>query len=66
MSIYDILANTIFAQQFILPGTTKALLAARPFHVYDEAFLDIIGENPTLTLLNHTTGDPIFHEAPVW
>jgi gluconolactonase len=41
-------------------------LIARPFHIYDEEFLDIIGPNPTLTLLNHTESDPIFHEAPVW
>ncbi|KAK3311566.1 uncharacterized protein B0T15DRAFT_521869 [Chaetomium strumarium] len=52
--------------QFVPPETTEASLVARPFHIYDEGFLDIIGDNPTLTLLNHTTEDPIFHEAPVW
>jgi gluconolactonase len=41
-------------------------LIAQPFHIYDEEFLKIIGPNPTLTLLNHTESDPIFHEAPVW
>ncbi|KAK4124749.1 calcium-dependent phosphotriesterase [Parathielavia appendiculata] len=52
--------------QFVPPGTTLKRLLARPFHVYDEDFLEIIGPNPTLTLLNHTASDPIFHEAPVW
>ncbi|KAK4102322.1 calcium-dependent phosphotriesterase [Parathielavia hyrcaniae] len=51
---------------FIPPGSTQSWLLARPFHIYDEEFLDIIGPNPTLTLLNHTESDPIFHEAPVW
>ncbi|KAK4149826.1 hypothetical protein C8A00DRAFT_37576 [Chaetomidium leptoderma] len=52
--------------QFSPPGTTRESLVGRPFHIYDEEFLDIIGPNPTLTLLNHTESDPIFHEAPVW
>ncbi|KAK4117843.1 calcium-dependent phosphotriesterase [Canariomyces notabilis] len=52
--------------QFVPPGTTRESLIARPFHIYDEEFLDIIGPNPTLTLLNHTDTDPLFHEAPVW
>jgi gluconolactonase len=53
-------------QQFFPPGTTKESLTARPFHIYDAEFLDIIGPDPTLTLINHTESDPIFHEAPVW
>ncbi|KAH6628789.1 hypothetical protein F5144DRAFT_325114 [Chaetomium tenue] len=52
--------------QFYPPGTNKESLTAQPFHIYDEEFLAIIGPNPTLTLLNHTESDPIFHEAPVW
>ncbi|KAL2198868.1 hypothetical protein P885DRAFT_32610 [Corynascus similis CBS 632.67] len=51
---------------FSPPGTSQESLKARPFHIYDEEFLDIIGPNPTLTLLNHTQSDPIFHEATVW
>ncbi|KXX78351.1 Gluconolactonase [Madurella mycetomatis] len=52
--------------QFAPLGTTDDSLVARPFHIYDEKFLDIIGPNPTLTLINHTERDPLFHEAPVW
>ncbi|KAH6630032.1 hypothetical protein B0J18DRAFT_364313 [Chaetomium sp. MPI-SDFR-AT-0129] len=51
---------------FVPPGTTAESLLARPFHIYDEEFLEIIGLNPTLTLINHTNSDPIFHEAPIW
>jgi gluconolactonase len=53
-------------QAFFPPGTTKESLIARPFHIYDDEFLDIIGPNPTLTLISHTESDPTFHEAPVW
>ncbi|KAK0612597.1 hypothetical protein B0T17DRAFT_499384 [Bombardia bombarda] len=52
--------------QFIPPGATKESLLAKPFHIYDDAFYDIIGPNPTLTLLNRTESNPRFHEAPVW
>lgn len=41
-------------------------LTDKPFHIYNDEFLSIIGHNPTLTLLNHTAKDPIFHEATVW
>ncbi|KAK4190586.1 hypothetical protein QBC35DRAFT_490039 [Podospora australis] len=51
---------------FTPPGTSQQSLLAKPFHIYDAEFLDIIGRNPTLTLINHTSGDPLFHEAPVW
>lgn len=48
------------------PGIAPAELLAKPFHVYDEEFLDIIGENPTLTLLAEEATDPLYHEAVVW
>ncbi|KAK4177321.1 hypothetical protein QBC36DRAFT_386821 [Triangularia setosa] len=48
------------------PNATLESLVARPFHIYSKEFEDIIGSSPTLTLLNHTNGDPLFHEAPVW
>ncbi|KAK4660789.1 hypothetical protein QC762_122160 [Podospora pseudocomata] len=51
---------------FAPPNATIESLVARPFHIYSKEFEDIIGPNPTLTLLNHTDGDPLFHEAPVW
>lgn len=38
----------------------------KPFHVYHEDFLDIIGDNPTLTLIADSGTDPLFHEAPIW
>ncbi|KAK7753761.1 hypothetical protein SLS62_004386 [Diatrype stigma] len=41
-------------------------VAAKPFHVYDEEFYNVIGPNPTLTLIASTDSDPLFHEAVVW
>ncbi|KAH8898053.1 calcium-dependent phosphotriesterase [Thozetella sp. PMI_491] len=41
-------------------------LMDKPFHIYDDDFLDIIGPNPTFTILAQTPKDPIFHEAVVW
>ncbi|RKL38832.1 hypothetical protein BFJ72_g6962 [Fusarium proliferatum] len=52
--------------RFLWPGVTYESLTERPFHVYDAEFLDIIGSNPTLTLLATSEKDPIFHEAVVW
>ncbi|KAK3986354.1 hypothetical protein QBC44DRAFT_333375 [Cladorrhinum sp. PSN332] len=52
--------------KFIPPAHCKDRLRDRPFHVYDDAFLDIIGPGPTLTLTNHTDGYPLFHEATIW
>ncbi|KIY02630.1 uncharacterized protein Z520_01095 [Fonsecaea multimorphosa CBS 102226] len=51
---------------FVPPGVTLQEALAKPFHVYDEAFLDIIGTNPTLTLIASTNSNPLFHEAVVW
>ncbi|KAK1753595.1 Gluconolactonase [Echria macrotheca] len=45
---------------------TAEALTDKPFHVYDDAFLDILGPNPTFTILAQTPKDPIFHEAVVW
>ncbi|CEI61929.1 unnamed protein product [Fusarium venenatum] len=52
--------------RFLWPGVTHESLLERPFHVYDAEFLDVIGNNPTLTLLATSDKDPIFHEAVVW
>lgn len=38
----------------------------KPFHVYHEDFLEIVGDNPTLTLIADSGTDPLFHEAAVW
>ncbi|KAF3390628.1 hypothetical protein F1880_009114 [Penicillium rolfsii] len=51
---------------FVPPGYTKESLIERPFHVYDEEFLRVIGTNPTLTLIAQSPKDPLFHEAVVW
>ncbi|KAM0214250.1 hypothetical protein ACHAQI_003875 [Fusarium lateritium] len=52
--------------RFLWPGVTYESLTKRPFHVYDSEFLDIIGHDPTLTLIATSDTDPIFHEAVVW
>ncbi|OCF33881.1 gluconolactonase [Kwoniella heveanensis BCC8398] len=51
---------------FFPPGTDADSLAAKPFLIYDDAFYDIIGSDPTLTLIASTDGDPLFHEANTW
>ncbi|KAI7927540.1 levo-lactonase [Pyricularia oryzae] len=51
---------------FIPPGQTAESMQVKPFHVYDEEFINILGINPTLTLLGETESDPVFHEAVVW
>jgi hypothetical protein len=51
---------------FVPPGLTAMQASAKPFHVYNDAFYDIIGDNPTLTLIARTDKDPLFHEAVVW
>ncbi|RBR25566.1 uncharacterized protein FIESC28_01529 [Fusarium coffeatum] len=52
--------------RFLWPGVTHESLLERPFHVYDAEFLDIIGKNPSVTLLATSEKDPLFHEAVVW
>ncbi|EXK25806.1 gluconolactonase [Fusarium oxysporum f. sp. melonis 26406] len=51
---------------FIWPDVTTKSLTERPFHVYDSEFYDIIGSDPSLTLIATTDTDPIFYEAVVW
>ncbi|KAL2415640.1 hypothetical protein ABEF95_004561 [Exophiala dermatitidis] len=51
---------------FLPPGVTEDEALAKPFHVYDEAFYDIIGTNPTLTVIASQASNPLFHEAVVW
>ncbi|KAF2966999.1 hypothetical protein GQX73_g6579 [Xylaria multiplex] len=51
---------------FVPPGYDLAALTEKPFHVYDEEFYEVIGRNPTLTLIARSETDPIFHEAVVW
>ncbi|KAI8954418.1 gluconolactonase [Xylaria longipes] len=51
---------------FVPPGYDLAALKEKPFHVYDDEFYDVIGTNPTLTLIANSGTDPLFHEAVVW
>ncbi|KAI0506466.1 D-lactonohydrolase [Xylaria bambusicola] len=51
---------------FVPPGYDLAALKEKPFHVYDDEFYDVIGPNPTLTLIARSDVNPIFHEAVVW
>ncbi|ETI29571.1 hypothetical protein G647_02024 [Cladophialophora carrionii CBS 160.54] len=51
---------------FVPPGITLEEALDKPFHVYDDAFYDIIGPNPTLTVLASQGTNPLFHEAVVW
>ncbi|KAI8153401.1 Gluconolactonase [Colletotrichum sp. SAR 10_70] len=51
---------------FLWPGVTKESLEAKPFHIYDAEFYDVIGPNPSLTLIATSDTDPVFHEAVVW
>ena len=53
-------------QLFFPPGTDLASLKARPFLIFDESFYDIIGGNPSLTVIADGGTDPLFHEAVVW
>lgn len=48
------------------PGVTEESLLAKPFHIYDEEFYDVIGTNPSLTQIASSESDPIFHEAVTW
>lgn len=45
---------------------TQESLEAKPFHIYDNEFYDVIGKDPSLTLIATSDTDPIFHEAVVW
>jgi gluconolactonase len=48
------------------PGLSEQDATSKPFHIYDDEFYNIIGSNPTLTVIASTGVDPIFHEAVVW
>ncbi|KAK1969555.1 D-lactonohydrolase [Colletotrichum sublineola] len=52
--------------EFLWPGVTHESLTEKPFHVYDAEFYDVIGSDPSLTLIATSETDPIFHEAVVW
>jgi gluconolactonase len=56
----------IITQLFVWPGVTAESLLAKPFHIYDEEFYDVIGPNPSLTQIASSETDPIFHEAVTW
>jgi gluconolactonase len=45
---------------------TEEALEAKPFHIYDDEFYAVIGDNPTLTVLASSASDPLYHEAVTW
>ncbi|OTB08250.1 hypothetical protein M426DRAFT_30020, partial [Hypoxylon sp. CI-4A] len=51
---------------FVPPGHTLESLKEKPFHIYDEEFYDIIGPNPTLTVVAESSDSPLFFEGVVW
>lgn len=51
---------------FIFPGQTLESMSAKPFHIYDDEFLDVIGDNPSLTTIATSAVNPLFHEAVTW
>lgn len=51
---------------FVPPGYTLDSLLEKPFHIYNSEFAEILGANPSITLVGQTATDPIFHEAVVW
>lgn len=51
---------------FLWPGVTQESLTAKPFHIYDDEFYDVIGSHPSLSLIASSESDPIFHEAVTW
>ncbi|KAL0936740.1 evolved d-pantonohydrolase [Colletotrichum truncatum] len=52
--------------EFLWPGVTHESLTEKPFHVYDPEFYDIIGSDPSLTLIASNESDVLFHEAVTW
>jgi gluconolactonase len=40
-------------------------MLAKPFHIYDKRFLDILGSDPTFQLISENTVS-LAHEAAVW
>ncbi|KAJ5086067.1 hypothetical protein N7532_010838 [Penicillium argentinense] len=51
---------------FTPPGLTEESLLGRPFHIYDDEFLKVLGSTPSLTRIAYSKVDPLFHEAVVW
>jgi gluconolactonase len=51
---------------FVWPGVTQESLLAKPFHIYDDEFYDVIGKTPSLTTIATSASDPLFHEAVTW
>ncbi|KAK6903590.1 hypothetical protein I203_107095 [Kwoniella mangroviensis CBS 8507] len=51
---------------FYPPGTHEDSLKEKPFLIFDDEFYDIIGSDPTLTVIADGGTNPLFHEATVW
>lgn len=66
MHVLYLQKHLMLEQLFVWPGVTKESLLAKPFHIYDKEFYDVIGSNPSLTQIASSASDPIFHEAVTW
>ncbi|XDG09417.1 hypothetical protein ABKA04_009032 [Annulohypoxylon sp. FPYF3050] len=51
---------------FVPPGLDLESMKSKPFHIFDDEFYDVIGPNPTLTLIATSGNDLLFHEATTW
>ncbi|KAI8242674.1 hypothetical protein K4K57_004404 [Colletotrichum sp. SAR 10_99] len=52
--------------EFLWRGVNSSSLKERPFHIYSSEFYEVIGSDPSLTLIATSESDPIFHEAVTW
>ncbi|KAJ3962721.1 hypothetical protein N0V92_000513 [Colletotrichum tropicale] len=52
--------------EFLWRGVNSSSLKERPFHIYSTEFYEVIGNDPSLTLIATSESDPIFHEAVTW
>ncbi|KAI1458055.1 calcium-dependent phosphotriesterase [Annulohypoxylon moriforme] len=51
---------------FIPPGLSLESMKDKPFHIFDDEFYDVLGPNPTLTLIASSGNELLFHEATTW
>ncbi|KAH0421001.1 oligomycin resistance atp-dependent permease [Colletotrichum camelliae] len=52
--------------EFLWRGVNSTSLKERLFHIYSSEFYEVIGNDPSLTLIATSASDPIFHEAVTW
>lgn len=62
----NLLKSSDVSQFYPWPPAAVSSPTEKPFHIYDDEFYDVIGDDPTLTLIASSEKDPLFHEAVVW